>query len=148
MAAFRVHRSTLPEKPYRELGTVTVSCPTQTSARFGGSFEVEGGCPYDQALALASEEATQAGAHGLFNVQTSAAANGMIVSMVATAFRFESWQSQTPGEPFKSQPDKSSSSPTAPSIEERLRQLKDLRDKSLITPDDYEKRKAEILKQI
>ena len=40
--------------------------------------------------------------------------------------------------------------PTAakPSVEERLRQLKDLREKNLITADDFEKRKTQILKDL
>jgi hypothetical protein len=39
-------------------------------------------------------------------------------------------------------------SPKAPTIENKLKALKDLHDKNLITDEDYNKKKAEILKEL
>lgn len=93
------------------------------------------------------------GADGIYGITTAAAANGAIVSLVATAFKYQDLEpggqpSARPSEAVRPMPDKSAVPPTAASAEERLHQLKELRDKALITAEEYEKRRAEILKQI
>jgi Short C-terminal domain len=135
-ASVQVFRTTLPDRPFQELGSVEVSCPTQ--ARGGGfAVVVDGGCTFDQALQMATAKAAESGADAIVRIDSSAAANGNIVSMQAVAVRFTG-------------PAKPAAPPIAakPTAEERLKKLKALADQGLITEDEYTKRKAEILSEL
>jgi len=132
----KVFRATEPDRPFQELGTVDVSCPTALQGQGFGSVAVEGGCTYDAALAMATERAAQAGADALFGIHTSAGGNGSVVALTAVAVRFVS-------APLKAKP-----APAKPSVEERLKKLQQLADQGLITADEYAQRKAEILKEL
>jgi len=145
-----VLRTDRPNRPYADLGTVSVTCPTVAGVSFG-VIEQEGGCTYDEAVTRASVKIAEMGADGIYGVTTSAAANGAIVSLVATAFKYQDSLQQPaarPSEAIRPGPDRPAAPPTALSTEARLQQLKELRDKALITAEEYEKRKAEILKHL
>lgn len=60
-----VFRGGIPDQPYRELGTVEVTCPGE---REDIPFEP---CSYEQLLWIATEGAARAGADAIFNVQWS-----------------------------------------------------------------------------
>lgn len=135
-ADLTVFRATVPNRPYRDLGTVTVTCPTTVEAAWG-TAQTSGGCYYAGAVSVAAKRAAQAGADGLYAIDTSVAGNGMVVSLNATAFQFTG---QAPSEPPQGAP--------AQTVEERLARLQKLRDGGLITPEDFERRKAEILKDL
>jgi hypothetical protein len=135
-AKVRIYRTTLPERPFQELGSVDVSCPTM--ARGGGfGVVVDGGCTFEQALQMATEKAAESGADALVKIESSASSNGNIVSMQAVAVRFTG--AAKPAAP-----------PIAvkPSTEERLKKLKGLFEQGLINEDEYNKRKAEILAEL
>lgn len=133
-----------PERACEDLGTVQVSCPTIANTQqgaYGGTTELLGGCSYANALVMAQEKAGDAGADAIYNVQTTSAANGKIVSLLAVVCRYkegaatvESHDVATPS--------------TKPSVEERLRTLQELHDKKLITDEEYQQKKADILKEI
>ncbi len=152
-----VFRSTQPDRPYEDLGTVHVTCPTEMAKAFGGGVEVIGGCSYEYALYLAQRRVGAAGADGLFGVDTSTAGNGNVVALVANAFRFT--EASPPSDSRATSP-AAAQAPASPapepvqaptpgqSIEERLRRLQKLRDENLITPEEHDRRKAEILKEL
>jgi hypothetical protein len=139
-SAMVVFRSTQPDRPHEDLGAVRVSCPSAMERSFGGGAQAIGGCTYEYAVYLAKQKVANSGADGLFGVETSNASNGNVVSLTATAFRFTG--APTPDALRPSGPS------TTPSVEERLRKLQKLRDDGLITPEDFTRRKAEILKDL
>jgi hypothetical protein len=137
----KIYRATAPNQPFEEMGTIVVACPTDARQRPFGQVSIEGGCDFQSALEMAIEKAAQAGADAIFHIQTTAAANGDIVSMTAVTARFT-------GPPPEAPPAAAAASPAPKStLEERLKRLKDLADQGLITPDEYAKRKAAILDQ-
>lgn len=151
----QVLRSTTPGRPYRELGTIQVSCPTETKVGAFWSVSTEGGCSYVRAISLAMNRAAGFGADGIFNVEASAASNGNIVSLVATAFRYTAEASEA-DDRLAELPQQSGTLPQSakpaesklPVIEERLRYLKVMLEKGLISQDEYERRRADILKDL
>ena len=81
----------------------------------------------------------------------TAAQNGRIVLLVATAFRYlepGAVPSSAAPAPQAPPPSATPAQPSAPSVDQRLQHLLELRDKGLITPEDFERRKAELLKEI
>jgi hypothetical protein len=131
----KVYRGSMPDRPYQELGTVDVSCPTAAQQGGFGSIHVEGGCTYETALQMATDQAAQAGADGIFNIQTSASGNGSLVSLTAVAVRFTGAPPAAPAA-------------AKPTPEARLKRLQELLRQGLISEDDYAKRKAEILGEL
>jgi putative oligomerization/nucleic acid binding protein len=144
-AQVKVYRGSPPDRPYQELGTVDVSCPTMAQGTGFGGVQVEGGCSYEIALQMATEQAARSGADGIYNIQTAAGGNGSVVSLTAVAVRFT-------GPPTAAAPAAEVAAwPTAaakPSVNERLQHLKQLADQGLISADEYNKRKAEILQEL
>jgi hypothetical protein len=139
----KVYRGSVPDRPYQELGTVDVSCPTAAQQGGFGSVHVEGGCKYESALQMATEQAAQAGADGIFNIQTSAGGNGSIVSLTAVAVRF------TGAPPAAAAAAAAAvAKPAQPTPEARLKRLQELLAQGLISEDDYKKRKSEILGEL
>ena len=158
--AIEVHAGK-PPRPFEALGPIEVPCPIQTSAKterapgvpiggWPGRSETEvntsGGCTYRDALRTAQYEAARMKADGLFGVDTTAASNGRVVLLVATAFRYSA--TAAPATSASTTPSATGAAPSRPPAEERLRELKELLDKGLITPADYERRKSEILREI
>jgi hypothetical protein len=136
----RVFRGTTPDRPFQELGTVEVSCPTAAQQSGFGQVSQVGGCTLDEAVGMAVDRAAESGAEGLFNVQSSAASNGNIVSLTAVAVKFT-------GPPKVAAP-APAVAPKKDPPEERLERLKGLADKGLITPEEYQRRREEILKEL
>ena len=149
VAVYRVGR---PDRPCADLGFLAVRCPTMSETdAMHMSTEVVGGCSYAQALYAAGRRAASVGGQALYGVETSVAGNGNVVSLTATTCRY------VDGEANKVRPRTAPAPVAAPiapaasgasSVEERLRKLQKLRDDKLITPEDFERRKAEILKEI
>src|SRR3954471_12989048 len=74
LGSVQVLRASTPDRPFEELGSIDVSCPTQ--ARGGGfAVVVDGGCTFEQALAMATQKAAEAGADALVRIETGAASN-------------------------------------------------------------------------
>lgn len=135
-----VFRSTQPDRPHEDLGVVRVSCPSTVARTFGGGAEAIGGCSYDYAIYLAKLQVANSGADGLFGVEASNASNGNVVALTATAFRFTGAPSHAALAP--------SGPSTPPTVEERLRKLQKLRDDGLVTPEEFTRRKEEIIKEL
>ncbi len=143
VSKLRVFRGREPDRPFAELGTVEVSCPTALQSGPYGGGRLEGGCTYDAAVGMASEKAAAAGADAIYALQTSAGGNGNIVSMTAIAVRFTG-EAKPPAAPRVETPAKK----PVPTVGQRLEQLKQLNEQKLITDEEYAKRKAEILNDI
>jgi hypothetical protein len=148
----QVYRGTKPDRKFEELGTVEVSCPTAGQAGPFGHVDIEGGCTYETAIQMAIEQAARSGADAIFSINTSAGGNGSLVSLTAVAIRFSgepasaekvTWPTKATAAPAQEKPTQDKSTP-----EERLKRLKQMADDGLITPDDYAKRKSEILKEL
>lgn len=139
----QVFRAGQPDRPFAELGTVEVSCPTDQTATPFGTANLEGGCTFDQALGMATLKAAASGADGIYELHTTAARNGNVVSMTAVAVRFTG--------PKPAAAPVAVAKPVAPpalTVEQRLQKLKELNAQKLITDEEYSKRKAEILQSI
>jgi hypothetical protein len=141
----KVFRATTPDRPFVELGTVEVNCPTAGQARPFGQMAIEGGCGFDQAVGMAVERAAEAGADGIFSINTAAGGNGNLVSLTAVAVRFTGPPAVKTPAPAKAD---AAAPPAKPTVADRLRKLKELADQGLITQDEYDRRKSEILKEL
>jgi hypothetical protein len=141
----KVYRATQPDRPFEELGMVEVSCPTMTHVA-PYSASQEGGCTLDQAMQMAIGRAAEVGADAVANVHSSAAANGNIVSLSVVALRFTGPPKAAPAPAAVAAP----ATPAAPkpTLEERLKRLQDMNEQGLITPQDYARRRAEILQEL
>jgi len=126
---------------YQDLGTVEVTCPSQMAQTFGGAASV-GGCNYHWAVRRACERAAEAGADGIHSIDSAASGSGATVSLRASVFvrlpRRVAAATPTPPQPKKAEP----------TVQERLRQLEELKKEELITPEEYQKKRAEILEEI
>ena len=145
-----------PENAFALSATIEIRCPAGMVAGTMGALgagtgamsgittgSIVGGCTYDDALLQAKARATKLGAAGLFGVQTTAADNGKIVLLIATPYRLTAHSAA--GDAAKGTGPAASPSPD---IEQRLQRLLELRQKGLISAEDYEKRKAAILDEI
>jgi len=127
---------------YQDLGTVVVTCPSQMApVAFGGATSI-GGCNYQWAVRQACERAAQAGADGIHSIDTATSGSGATISLRASAFvrlpdRVTA-AAPTPAQPMKAQP----------TVQDRLRQLEELKKEALITPEEYQTKRAEILEEI
>jgi hypothetical protein len=126
---------------YQDLGTVVVTCPSQMAQTFGGATSV-GGCNYHWAVRRACERAAEAGADGIHSIDSASSASGATVSLRASVF-VRLPNRVTVAAPAPPQPRKAE-----PTVQERLRQLEELKKEELITPDEYQKKRAEILQEI
>ena len=131
-----VLRAAPPAAParYQDLGTVVVTCPS-----FGVSPPI-GGCNYHWAVRKACESAATAGADGIHTIETATNTSGDTISLKASVFaRLPNGAAAEPAPP----PQK-----PQPTVQERLRQLEELKKDQLITPEEYQKKRAEILAEI
>jgi hypothetical protein len=133
-----VLRAAPPAAParYQDLGTVVVTCPS-----FGASTHV-GGCDYSWAVRKACESAAAAGADGIHTIETATNPSGATISLKASAF--VRLPSRVAAEPAPAPPPQK----PLPTVQERLRQLEELRKEQLITPEEYQKKRAQILAEI
>lgn len=95
-ASIRVFPSGVPDRGYLETGTVEIYCTVENNSGALGSVSQSAGCPYEQALILARQHASDVGADGIFSIITNPAANGNIAMMRATAFRYSSMGEEFP----------------------------------------------------
>jgi len=138
--AMEVLRAAPPAAParYQDLGTVVVTCPSI------GVSPPLGGCNYHWAVRKACESAAAAGADGIHTIETATNTSGETISLKASVFvrlpnRAAAESAATPPPP----PQK-----PQPTVQERLRQLDELKKEQLITPEEYQKKRAEILAEI
>lgn len=142
--SIEVFRTGPPREPIKDLGTVTVTCPSGAVAAYG-EVRARGGCTYGRAIQLASTQASEAGADGIHSVETSVNSAGAVVSLRASVFYYL---------PRPRQP--KAAAPVPPeadeeedvSADERLRRLEKLKTDQLITPEEYAAKRAEILKDL
>jgi len=103
---------------------------------------MEGGCNYEWAVAQACKRAAAAGTDGIHSIESTANSAGVIVSLRASAFvHLAELVSQKPPErPPERKPE--------PTMKERLQNLEELKADELVTPEEYAKKRAEILDEI
>ena len=132
-----VLRAAPPAAParYQDLGTVVVTCPS-----FGAATHI-GGCDYHWAVWKARESAAAAGADGIHSIETATNPSGAIISLKASVFaRLPNRAAEPAAAPPPPKPQ--------PTVQDRLRQLEELKKEHLITPEEYQKKRAEILEEI
>jgi len=141
-----VYRAGPPATRHHDLGTVVVTCPSQTTIMpgpFGMASGVqEGGCNYAWAVRQASERASSAGADGIHSIEAATNSAGAVVSLRASVFVY------LPKLVTQAPPPKPPEKKPAPSRKDRLQELEELKADELITPEEYAKKRAEILDEI
>ena len=125
-----------PPARYQDLGTVVVTCPS-----FGAAAHI-GGCNYHWAVRKACESAAGAGADGIHTIETATNPSGATISLKASVFvRLPQRITTAAAAPPPPKPQ--------PTVQERLRQLEALKkEEGSITPEEYQKKRAEILEEI
>jgi len=133
--AMEVLRAAPPAAParYQDLGTVVVTCPS-----IGVSPPI-GGCNYHWAVRKACESAAAAGADGIHTIETATNPSGATISLKASVF--VRLPDRVAAQPAASPPPQK----PPPTAQERLRRLEELKKEQLITPEEYQKKRAEIL---
>jgi hypothetical protein len=137
-----VFRAGPPPPRYRDLGTVVVTCPSEGAwvpGPFGGHGSTVGGCYYDWAVEKARENAAAAGGDGIHTIESTTNSAGLVVSLRASVF-VHLPKLVVPPKPPDKKPE--------PTVKERLQQLDELKADQLITPEEYDKKRAEILDDI
>jgi hypothetical protein len=92
-----VHRGDKPTRPYTEMTAIEITCPakSQVNAVVGaggvaqGTVELTGTCTYDWALRTARTRAGDWGADGIFGIETTVAADGNLVRLLAIPYRYK-----------------------------------------------------------
>jgi hypothetical protein len=139
-------RASLPEGRFQDLGTVTVTCPSQAEQAFGHVEQV-GGCSYEWAVWQACNRASTNGGDGIHSIETAVSSSGNVVNLRASVFVRLPPLVADPA-PRREQPPGPAPQQQKPTVEERLRHLDKLKADGLITPDEHAKRREEILKEI
>lgn len=160
--ALYFYRDRHPPRPWSELGMVRVRCPLtiETSpGLLGPKADAVGGCGLAQITELMRRKAIEVGADGICMLETSAGSNGAIVAGMATVFKFKpeppaprpAPKAAVEDEEDDDEEEAAAAKPAPapkPSVEDRLKELQRLRDRGVITKDEYAQRRAEILKEI
>jgi hypothetical protein len=135
-----VFRAGPPPPRFQDLGTVSVTCPSQVrNDSFLATSTTVGGCSYEWAVWKACQRAAAAGADGIHSIESTTNSGGAVVSLRASVFV------RLPKLVVPAAPEETAD---RPSIEDRLRRLEKLKSEQLITPEEYEKKRAEILGEI
>lgn len=141
-----VYRAAPPAARHHDLGTVVVTCPSQTTIVPGpvgmASGVQEGGCNYAWAVRQASARAAQAGADGIHSIEAASNSAGAVVSLRASVFVY------LPKLVTQAPPPKPPEKKPEPSRKQRLEELEELKSDELITPEEYAKKRSEILDEI
>ncbi len=116
-----------------------------TKLFFPPTVSAIGGCSYEWAVWKACERAAAAGADGIHSIESSANTSGEVVSLRASAFVHLPPLVMPTATPTAAAPVETAEHP---SIEERLRRLEKLKSDQLITPEEYAKKRAEILGEL
>lgn len=139
-----VHRTGPPQFPYKNLGTVSVTCPSEAAVAYG-TVSMYGGCSYERAVQLARNAASEAGADGIHSIETGGNSAGAVVSLRASTFYYLPRSKPVAPPPPAPQAD---AEDEEEDVEERLRRLEKLKAEQLITPEEYTAKRAEILKEL
>ncbi|HLK93280.1 MAG TPA: SHOCT domain-containing protein [Polyangia bacterium] len=137
-----VLRASSPEGRFQDLGTVTVTCPSQAEHAFG-AMQMTGGCSYEWAVWQASNRAAANGADGIRAIETTMSSSGRVITLIASVF--VRLPPHVAAAPPPAPPDEKTAKPP---VEERLRHLDKLKADGLITPEEHARRREEILKEI
>ena len=146
LTSFEVIQSGSPNSPSKDLGIVTVICPTQDEINMFGTPDMMPGCNYERAVWLASAKAAGVGASGIHSIQTSTNNVGAVMTLRATAFEYgPNHDLRKQGAPATGpQP----ASEPAMTVEQRLKRIEKLRDDGVITPQEYAAKRTDILKEL
>jgi hypothetical protein len=136
-----VHRTGPPESPYKNLGTISVTCPSEATASYG-TVSMYGGCSYERAVQMARKAASEAGADGIHSIEAGGNSAGAIVSLRASTFYY------LPRPKPVAPPQPAAEEEEEEDVAERLRRLEKLKAEQLITPEEYTAKRAEILKEL
>jgi hypothetical protein len=126
-----------PEGRFQDLGTVTVSCPSEGQVVFS-SVQEFGGCEYDWAVRQACARAASNGGDGVHSIETAVNTSGRVVSLRASVFVRLPPRVATPP----------AVEDRTPTVEERLRQLDKLKQDGLINQGEYDQKRQQILNDI
>jgi hypothetical protein len=138
--AMEIHRAGPPPPRFQDIGTVVVTCPSElTTDPLVHTTSAVGGCSYEWAVWKACERAAAVGADGIHSIESGTNSGGAVVSLRASVFV------HLPPLVAPVAPDERAE---RPSIEDRLKKLEKLKSDQLITPEEYEKKRAEILGEI
>jgi len=132
---------------FQDLGTIIVTCPSVTEGSGGPSgysAAQVGGCSYEWAVWSARQRAANVGADGIHTIAAAMNSAGVVVNLTASAFVYLPQRVATPTTTSTAPP----ASGPSESVEERLKHLEKLRADQLITPEEYAKKRAEILDDI
>jgi hypothetical protein len=137
-------RTGAPQGRFQDLGTVTVTCPSQAQqVAFSGVQQI-GGCSYEWAVWQACSRASTNGGDGIRAIDATMNSSGKVVTLQASVFvRLPPLVSaQSP------QADPRPAAAPRPTVEERLKHLEKLKADGLISPEEYTTKRQEILKDI
>ena len=123
---------------FEDLGTVVVTCPSEAESDGFGTTALVGGCSYEWAISAAGKRAADIGADGIHTISAPVNSAGYVVSLTATAFVYLPQRVDAPAP---------APAPSA-TVEERLKHLEKLRVDGAITPEEYAKKRVEILDDI
>jgi hypothetical protein len=133
---------------FQDLGTVIVTCPSVTEGGGGPSgysAAQVGGCSYEWAIWSARQRAANVGADGIHTISTAVNGAGVVVNLTTSAFVYLPQHVATPAPTTSAE---LPASEPSESVEERLKRLEKLRADQLITPEEYAKKRAQILDDI
>ena len=163
VTSMEVLRNGTPSSPSKNLGVVTVECPSEGVVDWFANPNTPVGCSYERAEWLAAAKAAGIGASGIHSIVTGTTSSGTIESLRATAFYYMPGDNQAKhAAPAVAKPEPAPASAPAPeggaktapapdvhsTVEERLKNLEKLKADNLITPEEYATKRAEILKDI
>ena len=140
-----VLRDEKPSAPFKNLGTISVTCPSEAAATGFGRATMVGGCSYEHAVHLAAEKAAESGADGMHSIVDSTNSAGAVVSLRATAFYYVTKKAAPKPAAQEAPPPKTGAGPT---VEERLKRLDKMKADGLITPEEYDAKRAKLLDEI
>jgi len=148
VTSIEVFRSGTPTSPSKDLGTVTVICPSDFEADFFGSSDTVVGCNYERAVWVAAAKAAGIGANGIHSITTGVNSAGAIESLRAVAFYYPPPPAAPKTAALEGPAKPASLSDAGKNVEERLKRLEKLKKDNLITPEEYAAKRADILKDI
>jgi hypothetical protein len=145
-----VLRTARPSGRFQDIGTVIVVCPSRARGdNFANTAYAEGGCNYEGAVNLACIRAASNGADGIHSLEVSTNVAGNVTNLRASAFvRLPALAKPAPPATAEPPPPAAAAPEAKPNVEDRLRQLDGLRDKGLVTPEEYASKRKAILDEI
>jgi len=148
VTSIEVFRTGLPSPPAKDIGTVTVACPTDEEADLFGASDTVVGCSYERAVWVAAAKAAGIGANGIHSITTTVTSSGSVDNLRAIAFYYEPKAASPKGAPPRATAKPGAQADANLTVEERLKRLEKLKDDNTITPEEYASKRAEILKDL